>query len=144
MSLWHTLKQAFGGGAQTSALTPSRSASTSEPELVVPEISVDELLAQRANGNAADLLLLDCREPWEWRQVRIPGSRHIPMNETPFRLDELDKNRAIIVVCAHGNRSYGVAGYLLQRGFRASSLRGGIAAWQARGGEVESDTIIRR
>ncbi len=144
MSLWHTLKQAFGGGAQASALTPSRPASSPEPEPVVPEISVDELLAQRANGNAADTLLLDCREPWEWRQVRIPGSLHIPMNETPFRLDELDKNRAIIVVCAHGNRSYGVAGYLLQHGFRASSLRGGIAAWQARGGEVESDATVRR
>jgi rhodanese-related sulfurtransferase len=143
MSLWHTLKQALGGGAKASAPS-SRPASTPEPEPVVPEISVDELLAQRANGNAADLLLLDCREPWEWRQVRIPGSLHIPMNETPFRLDELDRNRAIIVVCAHGNRSYGVAGYLLQHGFHASSLRGGIAAWQARGGEVESDATVRR
>ncbi len=143
MSLWHTLKQAFNRGAKASAVTPSRPSSAAEPELVVPEINVDELLAQRANGNAADLLLLDCREPWEWRQVRIPGSLHIPMNETPFRLHELDKDRAIIVVCAHGNRSYGVAGYLIQNGFRASSLRGGIVAWQARGGEVESDNSVR-
>lgn len=142
MSLWQTLKHALGGGEKTASSTTTRPIPAPEP--VIPEISADELLAQRANGNAADLLLLDCREPWEWRQARIPGSLHIPMNETPFRLGELDKNRNIVVVCAHGNRSYGVADYLIRHGFRASSLRGGIVAWQARGGEVESDYTGRR
>lgn len=144
MSLWQTLKQALGRDEKAAFSTPTRPTRQPEPEPVVPEISADELLALRANGNAANLLLLDCREPWEWRQAHIPGSLHIPMNETPFRLGELDKNREIVVVCAHGNRSYGVAGYLIQHGFRASSLRGGIVAWHARGGEVESDYVVRR
>jgi len=72
--------------------------------------------------------------------VRIPGSLHIPMRQIPGRLAEIDRAADIVVVCAHGNRSYSVAGYLIENGFAARSLRGGVADWQARGGEVESDT----
>lgn len=44
-----------------------------EPEPIrVPEIQPRELMAQYENGSAP--LLLDCREPFEWAQVRIPGT----------------------------------------------------------------------
>jgi rhodanese-related sulfurtransferase len=109
-----------------------------EPEPVqVVEVDVTELIAERRAGKSP--LLLDCREPFEWRQVRIPGSLHIPMNSIPYRLAELDTAADIVVVCAHGNRSYDVAGFLSERGFAARSLQGGIADWQAQSGEVESD-----
>jgi rhodanese-related sulfurtransferase len=88
---------------------------------------------------------LDVRELYEWRQVSIPGALHIPMNDTPWRLDELPREREIVVFCAHGNRSYGVAGYLMalcagfaiEQGFRARSLAGGITQWHRQGGAVE-------
>ena len=56
------------------------------------------------------------------------------MREIPSRLAELDRAADIVVVCAHGNRSYGVAGYLIENGFRARSLRGGTAGWRRRVG----------
>ena len=84
-------------------------------------------------------MLLDCRENYERRQGYIPGSVHIVMREIPYRLAELDRAADIVVVCAHGNRSYGVAGYLIENGFRARSLRGGTAGWQAQGGEIGHD-----
>ena len=71
--------------------------------------------------------------------MRIPGSLHIPMRQIPGRLAEIDRAADIVVVCAHGNRSYSVAGYLIENGRAARSLRGGVAEWQARGGEVEND-----
>jgi rhodanese-related sulfurtransferase/predicted nucleotidyltransferase len=109
-----------------------------EPEPVsVVEVSAQELIAERRAGKS--LLLLDCREPFEWRQVRIPGSLHIPMNSIPYRLAELDKAADIVVICAHGNRSYDVAGFLSDRGFAARSLQDGITEWHIQGGEVESD-----
>ena len=61
------------------------------------------------------------------------------MREIPYRLGELDRAADIVVVCAHGNRSYGVAGYLIENGFRACSLKGGIAGWQSQGGEIAHD-----
>ena len=109
-----------------------------EPELLaVAEIDVVELMAERQNGKP--LLLLDCRESYEWVQMRIPGSLHMPMGTIPYRLAELEKEADIVVVCAHGVRSYTVAGYLTENGFSARSLKGGLANWQVQGGDVESD-----
>ncbi|MCU0509104.1 MAG: rhodanese-like domain-containing protein [Anaerolineae bacterium] len=103
----------------------------------MPEVTAQELLAELrdgANGN----LLLDCREHYERAQSFIPNSIHIPMNSIPGRLAELDPARDVVVYCAHGNRSYGVAGWLNQQGYTARSLKGGIVEWQHRGGKVES------
>lgn len=107
-----------------------------EPPLV-PEVQPSELMAQYRNG--ATPKLLDCREPFEWAQVRIPGSIHIPMSQIPDRLGELDPSAEWVVVCAHGNRSYAVAGYLLHHGLKAASLAGGVTDWWMRGGDTESD-----
>ena len=103
----------------------------------VAEVQAADLIAQLRDG--AQLHLLDCREPFERAQVRIPGSLHIPMNDIPARLAELDAGASWVVVCAHGNRSYSVAAYLLRNGIEASSLAGGITDWWMRGGATESD-----
>lgn len=98
-----------------------------EPEeSPVPEWTVADL--QQALTEQQSLLLLDVREPYEWRQVHIPAALHIPMNEIPQQLAALPTNQPILVFCAHGSRSYGVAGYLLEQGYTAYSLAGGISA----------------
>jgi rhodanese-related sulfurtransferase len=61
------------------------------------------------------------------------------MNQIPNRLEELDGEQEIVVVCAHGNRSYAVAGFLIYNGFQASSLAGGVTDWWMKGGQTESD-----
>ena len=96
-----------------------------------------DLRAERENGKSP--VLLDCRDSYEWVQMRIPGSLHMPMGTIPYRLAELEKEVDIVVVCAHGARSYTVAGYLTENGFSARSLKGGLANWQVQGGDVESD-----
>ena len=105
-----------------------------EDEIAVPEIMAAELSARLKAEKS--LLLLDIREQYEWNQVRMPGAQHIPMNSIPARLDELPKEQEIIVLCAHGQRSYGVAHYLLENGFNAASLDGGMTDWAAHGYEV--------
>ena len=107
-------------------------------EIVVPEIQAAELIPAYDAGDVPRLL--DCRESYEWQQVRIPGSLHIPMNQIPQRLAELDPADEWVVVCAHGNRSFSVAGYLIHNGYRASSLAGGVTDWWMRGGKTEGMT----
>lgn len=117
---------------------PQPPAQSTEPaRLIVPEIQPADLIPLYQEGSAPKLL--DCRESFEWQQVRIPGSLHIPMNQIPARLAELDSESDWVVVCAHGNRSYSVAGFLILNGFKASSLAGGVTDWWMRGGEVERD-----
>ena len=79
-------------------------------------------------------LLLDVREPWEFAlaAVRIDGLRtlHIPMNEVPGRLAELDAAQPVVCICHHGMRSAQVVAFLERQGFEAAyNLAGGIDAW---------------
>jgi len=75
-------------------------------------------------------LLLDVREPWEFRICHIEGSQLIPMGQLPAALNALDPERETVVVCHHGIRSRQVAMYLDYRGFsNVINLAGGVDAW---------------
>ena len=77
-----------------------------------------------------DLLLLDVREPAELQVSRIEGSLTIPMGDVPGRLDELDRDREIVVHCKSGGRSAKVVQFLVRQGYeRVHNLEGGINAW---------------
>ncbi len=75
-------------------------------------------------------LLLDVREPWEYDKARIDGSTLVPMRSVPSRLDELDPEREIVVICHHGVRSRMIGRFLENQGFtNIINLSGGVAAW---------------
>lgn len=139
MALFDSVKKALNRPEPARAGDPPAAAAPrpAPEDIRPPEVKVLDLLPAYHNGSAPQLL--DCREPAEWQQVRIPGSLHIPMNQIPARLAELDQGEEWVVVCAHGNRSLAVAGYLIANGFRASSLAGGVSDWWMRGGPTESD-----
>ena len=75
--------------------------------------------------------VLDVREQSEWDEYHIPNTTLIPLGELRSRLSELDKNRQIVVVCRSGNRSQEGRDILLQAGFNATSMDGGVNAWRA-------------
>jgi hypothetical protein len=52
------------------------------------EIQPEEVKRMRDAGE--EFTLLDCREPWEYQAAHIEGSTHIPMQEIPARVQELD------------------------------------------------------
>jgi rhodanese-related sulfurtransferase len=73
---------------------------------------------------------IDCREPWEHQTARIHGTVLLPMGEIPARVQELDPEDRIVVVCHHGVRSMNVTAWLRQQGFeKAQSMAGGIDRW---------------
>jgi rhodanese-related sulfurtransferase len=75
-------------------------------------------------------LLLDVREPWEYRICRIEGSQLIPMGQLAGALKALDPQRETVVICHHGIRSRQVALYLDHIGFEnVINLNGGVEAW---------------
>ena len=84
--------------------------------------------------------LLDVREPYEWDSGHIEDSIHIPLGEITARVDELDTQRPIVVVCQVGQRSALVADWLSDRGFEAHNLEGGLAAWEAAGLPLVGET----
>ena len=80
-----------------------------------------------------DAVLLDCREVDEWNEAHIDGAVLIPMIDLPRRISEIDKDREIICVCRSGNRSGKVAAWLLNNGYDAVNMTGGMLAWKDAG-----------
>ena len=77
-------------------------------------------------------LAVDVRTPREREQKAIPDSVHIPLNQLVNRLEELPKNRPLLIYCAGGYRSSIAASLLQQHSFsRVGEVAGGIAAWEA-------------
>ena len=80
-----------------------------------------------------DVQIVDVREPYEWQAGRIEGAALIPMNEVPYRLEDLDRDRPVVLVCRSGNRSGVVAAYLERAGFTAWNMEGGMEEWAEKG-----------
>jgi rhodanese-related sulfurtransferase len=84
-------------------------------------------------------LLLDVREPAEWRAGHAPGARHIPLGELEGRLGELPRDQTLVVVCRSGGRSARATSVLTRSGFQALNLNGGMGAWASVGLTVQTD-----
>ena len=94
------------------------------------QITSAELSAWLADQARAKPILLDVREPWELKAARIEGSTHVPMEQVPGRLAELERDRDVVVICHHGGRSMQVGMFLEKQGFsRVHNLVGGVDAW---------------
>jgi rhodanese-related sulfurtransferase len=84
-------------------------------------------------AEADRVVLLDVREPDEWRAGHIDGSLHVPMGSVGSQLESLDAATPIVAVCRSGRRSLQVAEALARRGFDVANLDGGLLAWQQAG-----------
>ncbi|WP_264326823.1 rhodanese-like domain-containing protein [Romeriopsis navalis] len=101
---------------------------------VLPQITVTEL-AQRI-AEAADLQLVDVREPSELATAQIPGFINLPLSEAEQWSQNiqahLDPSKETLVLCHHGMRSAQMTGWLMQQGFgNVKNIVGGIAAYSA-------------
>jgi molybdopterin/thiamine biosynthesis adenylyltransferase/rhodanese-related sulfurtransferase len=94
----------------------------------IVEITPRELAARLLE--AADLDLIDVREPGEWTIAHLHGARLIPLGTLGAALDTLDRAREIVVMCRSGQRSATAARQLQAAGFRnVKNLAGGILRW---------------
>ncbi|MGW0018316.1 rhodanese-like domain-containing protein [Rhodococcus sp. NPDC003382] len=100
----------------------------------VPTVSVDDV-PEIGDG----VVLLDVREADEWDLGHAPGALHIPVAEVPARIEDIDIDAEVYVVCRQGGRSVGVVAYLNNIGFDAFQVNGGMVAWQRTGRPLTAD-----
>ena len=106
-----------------------------------PAITGDTLYS-KINNDDKDIFLLDVREPMEFSEHKIPGAVNIPLGEIfmPEIQNKIPKDKKIVTICSHGNRSMVAAFALAQKGIESSSLTGGMAQWN----QVLYDTIVKK
>lgn len=104
----------------------------------IPQIQPADL--KQSLDKHESFVLLDVREHDEVEICRIPGAVHIPMNDVPARIGELDAKATTVVYCHRGVRSNMVASYLKQQGFvDVMNLRGGIHSYAV---EVDPELTV--
>lgn len=75
-------------------------------------------------------IVVDVREPWEYKQGHVPGAILMPLGQLSKRVSELDTEHPVAVICASGSRSQSAAALLGQKGFKTIyNVVGGTGAW---------------
>lgn len=112
--------------------------------MIVKEIDVDALKA-RLDANE-DIELIDIRSEAEVAQGVLPDSQYLPMHMIPLRMQDLPKDKDIVLYCRSGARSYHACSYLMQQGItNCLNMRGGIIAWARSGYEItHMDPVARQ
>jgi len=93
-----------------------------------PQISVLDLYSRLHSERSARVL--DVRSPKEWADAHIEGTLHIPGGELPARVEEVQRDPDLYVICGTGYRS-SVATSVLERAghCRVTNVVGGMSAW---------------
>jgi len=80
-------------------------------------------------------VLLDVRNLNEYETSHVRGALHIPLDELRFRLDEVPRNRPVIVQCRSGYRAHLALRILKEKGWAdVRNVTGGLVAMSALGG----------
>jgi rhodanese-related sulfurtransferase len=96
----------------------------------VPSISPDEVREYMKGKRPDEYILLDVRQPMEYEQGHLPGSRLLPISELSGRLGELDSAKTIIVYCRSGGRSRSATSLLMGANFKkVLNMEGGITRY---------------
>jgi len=76
--------------------------------------------------NAGEVEIVDIRLPMETAVWQLNFGLKIPANELPERLNELPKDKTLVVACPFSERSNMARSYLLSKGYDAKYLQGGL------------------
>lgn len=78
-------------------------------------------------------VLVDVREPAEWKAGHAPQAVHIPLSQLPSKLSKLSKDKQIVTACKVGGRSARAAAMLRKNGYDVVDMSGGMMAWARAG-----------
>ena len=96
----------------------------------IATMNVDQAKEWFIGNKGSEFIILDVRQPEEYRSGHLPGAVFIPLPDLINKVGGLDHAKPIIAYCRSGNRSRAAAAFLLIYGFsKVYSMDGGITAW---------------
>lgn len=106
-------------------------------DVTVPEVDVEEAARRQADG----VLLIDVREPDEYREVHARGAKLLPLSELTERSAEVPSDRPVLIICRSGARSARAVEWLNERGADTTNVAGGTLAWVEAGLATSSGSV---
>ncbi|MEX1001708.1 MAG: rhodanese-like domain-containing protein [Crocinitomicaceae bacterium] len=95
-------------------------------------MNVEEIAPKKAvEAVNSGSIFVDVREPYEVEEVAYGVNHlHIPLGDIQQRMDELPKDKQIIIGCRSGKRSMNACMFLKMQGYESvKNLEGGMIAW---------------
>jgi rhodanese-related sulfurtransferase len=97
----------------------------------IPSLSAAELNEKLKNGKHP--LVIDVRQPEEYRSGHIAGAKLIPLGELSRKMKNLPGNAELVCVCASGSRSHSATRTLMDAGYNVHNMKGGMLSWRRAG-----------
>jgi rhodanese-related sulfurtransferase/SAM-dependent methyltransferase len=113
---------------------------TDYDQAVVEDAGIETELAPERVAEMLDRAqakLIDVRHDYEWSEGRIPGARHIEVNQLAAAAPSIPQDRPVVFYCRSGSRSGMAADAFREAGYDAYNLAGGMVAWAERGLALE-------
>ncbi len=105
---------------------------TDIPIAAIPTIEPEKLWEWIHDPDAP--LVIDVREPREFKRSHIPGALPFPLSSFVFRFSELARDESLVVVCRGGRRSTRAVHLLRKNGYEdVAVMEGGMIAWEDEG-----------
>jgi rhodanese-related sulfurtransferase len=122
-------------GQESEAVQPAETELEIEEEIKAAEIiQISPEEAYQMIMEDEDVFLLDVRTQEEYEEGYIEGATLIPVSDLAGRLDEVPKDKKIVIYCRTGNRSMTAANILISNGYEeVYNVQGGIIAWDSAG-----------
>ena len=96
---------------------------------MIPQISPEQAL-ELIDGST---LFVDIRDPGSFASAHIRDAVHLDQSTLPGFLEQIPRNRPLVVYCYHGHSSLSATEFLLEQGYRdVASLQGGFEFWRQR------------
>ncbi|HET7144657.1 MAG TPA: rhodanese-like domain-containing protein [Anaerolineales bacterium] len=97
------------------------------------EVSVDEAYQLYQSG----AFVLDVSWPAEWEEYHAPGTTLVPLDQLFNRINELPRDREILVVSRSQTSSQQARDLLISEGIKAVNMAGSMSEWFAKGYPIE-------
>ena len=94
----------------------------------------------KALSELTNPVIVDVREPFEYVSGHAPAADSIPLGELVARVEELDRDNTVYVICESGARSSQAVEWLNTQGFDAVNVDGGTSAWRNSGLPVKKES----
>lgn len=98
----------------------------------MPTKGVTNITTQEAKKKSTDkkVQFIDVRTPSEYKANHSRQFKNIPLSELPKKIDKLNKDKEVVVICQSGMRSAKAAKLLKKQGFeKVNNVKGGMGAW---------------
>ncbi|WP_339226661.1 rhodanese-like domain-containing protein [Oceanobacillus sp. FSL K6-2867] len=98
----------------------------------MPAKGITSISVQEAKSKFKDneVQFIDVRTPGEYKANHRKPFKNIPLSNLPGKMNTLDKEKEVVVICQSGMRSQRAAKMLKKQGFqRIYNVKGGMGAW---------------